>query len=644
MPIKFYSLIIFTGFFWFYCLYWAFKNQKKITIPVDFFIYGRQLPGWVFIIVATGIIFSGWIFFVHPSLIFMNGMPYSMTSLCVIGIPLLGIVFLKRQWMLSKKYGFVTPSEMMGVYFKSEFIRILIVIITLGFAIPFIAMQLSLGGMLISILSDDIIGAGSASFLIGGVIIFYLSISGIKSIVYIDTIQFLLVIFGVVSIGFITLDLVGGWDLLNESLSRISNIKKNLFNLKESYSSYLAIPGTIKLAEIVDKKMFYSGIWTSSMILTFVFALTGIQMSPNFLMLVFSSKEVKPFAAQQVWFSAFLIGLIFIFFTIIVGVGSNLLGANNIINESGNNISKILPSIIFPNEMESLVPHLINTIGEYSPLFFGILAICAIASVQSTSYFYLSSSAIVTRDIVKRFFLKNMNNEKQIFSSRILLGLFFIISLALSIQSLETILSVGIFSLSIACQMFVPLIAICYFPWLTKQGVGLGIVVGIITVLSTDIVGQTLFADFIKWNKWPLTIHSSVWGVLFNLIASISISFVTQDAKETNHRQKFHDFIDDYKSHSIMRKSLKPSAWIVTVTWIFFALGPGSIIGNDIFGKPGDIESWSFGIPSIWVWEIISWILGIILIWFLAVKMEMSTSPEKNIIAQTEDISSSSRG
>ena len=644
MPVKFYSLIFFIGLFWFYCLYWAFKNQNKTKTPVDFFIYERQLPGWVFIIVATGTIFSGWIFFVHPSLIFMNGMPYSMTSLCAIGIPLLGIVFLKRQWMLSKKYGFVTPSEMMGVYFKSEFIRILIVIITLGFAIPFIAMQLSLGGILISILSDDIIGAGSASFLIGGVIIFYLSISGIKSIVYIDTIQFLLVIFGVVSIGFITLDLVGGWDLLNESLSRISNIKKNLFNLKESYSSYLAIPGTIKLAEILDKKMFYSGIWTSSMILTFVFALTGIQMSPNFLMLVFSSKEVKPFAAQQVWFSAFLIGLIFIFFTIIIGVGSNLLGANNIINESGNNISKILPSVIFPNKMESLVPHLINTIGEYSPLFFGILAICAIASVQSTSYFYLSSSAIVTRDIVKRFFLKNMNNEKQIFSSRILLGLFFIISLALSMQSLETILSIGIFSLSIACQMFVPLIAICYFPWLTKQGVGLGIVVGIIAVLGTDIVGQTLFGDFIKWNKWPLTIHSSVWGVLFNLIASISISFITQDAKETNHRQKFHDFIDDYKSHSIMRKSLKPSAWIVTVTWIFFALGPGSIIGNNIFGKPGDIESWSFGTPSIWVWEIISWILGIILIWFLAVKMEMSTSPEKNIIAQTEDISSSSRG
>ena len=67
--------------------------------------------------------------------------------------------------------------------------------------------------------------------------------------------------------------------------------------------------------------------------------------------------------------------------------------------------------------------------------------------------------------------------------------------------------------------MFVPLIAICYIPWFTKQGVSLGIIVGIIAVIFTESVGQTLFADVIVWNKWPLTIHSSAWGVFFNIIA-----------------------------------------------------------------------------------------------------------------------------
>ena len=57
-----------------------------------------------------------------------------------------------------------------------------------------------------------------------------------------------------------------------------------------------------------------------------------------------------------------------------------------------------------------------------------------------------------------------------------------------------------------------------------------------------------------------------------------------------------------------------------------------------MFGSPGNVESWSFGMPSIWVWQIIFWILGIILVWFLAFKMEMSTPSEKTIMSQSEDI------
>ena len=640
MSPKFYSLIVFLILFWFYCLYWGFKTQKKITSPVDFLIFSRELPGWSYIIMSTGLIFSGWIFFVHPSLIFFNGIPYSMTSLCVVGIPLIGILFSKRQWMLSKKYGFVTPPEMFGVYFKSEIIRILIVIITIGFAIPFIAMQLALGGAAFSVLTNNIIDASSGSVLIGLVIVTYIILGGIRSLFYIDTVLFLFLIFGIIAIGFITVDLIGGWDLMNESLSRISNIKENIFNTKENYGAYLAVPGSIKFSEIVKNSMVYNGVWTSSMIFTFVFALGGILLSPNFSMLTFSSREVGPFAGQQIWFSGFLIGFILIFFTIIIGLGSILLGGNEIINISGNNISRILPENLFPNEIVNLVPILINIVGDYSPLLFGILAICSFAAIQSTGYFYLSTGAIVNRDIVKNFFFKNMNSKTQIFFTRILVGLFFIISVLFSLQPIEAIINLGSLALGIACQMFVPLLAICYIPWLTKHGVSLGIVVGIFTVIMTESLGQTIFGNFIIWDKWPLTIHSSVWGVFFNMLAALSISFITQDVKETNYKQKFHDFIDDFKSNSMFRRSLKPSAWIVTIAWMFFALGPGVLVGNNIFGKPGNIETWSFGIPSLWVWQIISWVLGVVLLWFLAEKMEMSTSPDRKIVPQTEDSSS----
>ena len=640
MTAKIYSLILFLSLYWFVCIYIGFKTQKQVTVPVDYFIFGRQVPSWSYITIVTGTIFSGWIFFVQPSLIFINGLSFAMTSLFVIAIPLIGILFSKRQWMFSKKFGFVTPGEMIGTYFKSDILRVLVVIVTLGFAIPFIAMQLYLGGLLISILSDELIGPGSAAILVGAVMMIYLNLGGIRSIIYINAFQFLFFIFGIICIGFITYDFVGGWDLLNESLSRIASLKENLFNIKESYEAYLSVPGTIKSVDLLDDSLSYNGIWTTSMILTFVFALTGIQMSPNVSMLTFASKEVKYFGTQQIWFSAFLMGFLLIFFTAGIGAGSILLGGNYIVNESGNNISNIIPANIFPNEIESLIPHLINLIGEYSIIFFSILGICAISSVQATSSLYLTSSAIVTRDILKRFFFRNMNNQEQIFSSRITLMVLFVVSLLLAARFGDEIFSLGSFSLAIACQMFVPLIAMCYISWLTAQGVSLGIVVGIIAVFFTESVGQIIFGDLIVWNKWPLTIHSSVWGLAFNIAAATAISFITQNTKETNHKFKFHDFINDHKTYALSRRSLKPSAWIITAAWIFFALGPGLIMGNELFGKPVNVESWSFGMPSIWVWNIVFWILGILLVWFLAIKMEMSTSPNKTIVSQVEDVGS----
>ncbi len=245
---------------------------------------------------------------------------------------------------------------------------------------------------------------------------------------------------------------------------------------------------------------------------------------------------------------------------------------------------------------------------------------------------------MVTRDIVKRYFFKNMRPNQQILTSRILIIFIFLISLSISLSPSEKILSLGSFSLGIACQMLIPLFALCYMPWFTKHGITIGLVVGCLVIFLTDQIGQATMGNILPWNKWPLTIHSSFWGVFFNFLSALTISFITQDSKENSNKTKFHEFINDFKAVSMMRRSLKPSAWIVTIVWIFFAIGPGLILGNNFFGKPQSVESWSFGIPSLWVWQIIFWIIGVFIVWFLAFKMEMSTAPHKNIISQREDV------
>jgi hypothetical protein len=126
--------------------------------------------------------------------------------------------------------------------------------------------------------------------------------------------------------------------------------------------------------------------------------------------------------------------------------------------------------------------------------------------------------------------------------------------------------------------------------------------------------------------------------MIFNLAVLIPVSFMTQNADEMSHRMKVHNFLREHASLPVEKKKLVPIAWLITLAWMFFGIGPGAVIGNDIFGAPNDAANWTFGIPSIWAWQILFWLLGVGMMWFLAYKMEMSTMPSKEVEVLVEDI------
>ena len=94
----------------------------------------------------------------HPGLIYRDGFPYAYASFYAITIPFTGVLFLKRQWMLGKKFGFVTPGEMFSEYFKSDTIRLLIVLVALVFSVPYLGIQLRASGFLFNVLTDGMLG------------------------------------------------------------------------------------------------------------------------------------------------------------------------------------------------------------------------------------------------------------------------------------------------------------------------------------------------------------------------------------------------------------------------------------------------------------------------------------------------------
>ena len=648
MEAKVVWLFVFVALYWAYCIFWGVKSAQTAKTATDYFIAGRRLSMWVFILAATATSFSGWTFMGHPGLIYRDGFQYAYASFYAITIPFTGVMFLKRQWMLGKRFGYVTPGEMLSDYFQGDAIRILTVIVALLFSIPYLGVQLGASGYLFNVLTDGMISQDVGMWVLSLVVLVYVASGGLRAVAYVDTLQCILLASGIVMIGFITLDLVGGWEAMNQGLAKLAVTEGTKWGTTKGlgggdYSAYLAIPGVIQFTAGLGVETPVGGLWTGIMVLTYMFALMGIQSAPAFSMWSFSNNDPRPFAPQQVWASSFGIGLILFFFTASQGMGAHIIGADPVALAAGVGTDILQVGDSIAKKPDSLVPNLINQVSDGAPWLVGLLAVCALAAMQSTGAAYMSTAGgMLTRDLYKKYLNPTASHTTQKLFGRI--GVAFIVISALTVAtfSRDALVLLGGLAVAFGFQMWPSLIAVCWVPWITRAGATWGLAVGLLAVIFTETIGQTIFGWVgiePAWGRWPWTIHSAGWGMIFNAGVCIVVSFMTQEEGQRGHRMKYHDFLRQHASLGADKKRLVPVAWGVTLAWFFFGIGPGAVIGNDIFGAPNaGYDAWTFGIPSIWAWQILFWVLGVAMMWFLAYKMEMSTLPSTEIEALTEDI------
>jgi Na+/proline symporter len=640
-------LFAFVLAYWAYCIFWGVKGARTAKTASDYFIAGRTIPIWVFVLAATATSFSGWTFMGHPGLVYRDGFQYAYASFYAITIPFTGVIFLKRQWMLGKRFGFVTPGEMFADYFRSDAMRILTVIVALVFSVPYLGVQLRASGFLFNVLTDGMFAVEAGMWLLSLVVVIYVASGGLRAVAYVDTVQCLLLAGGITAIGFITLSNVGGWGALQDGIAKLTSPDTvaalgeavDMKRTPDGFSHYIAIPGVIQFVKSGPSAQ--GGAWTGMMCLTYMFALMGIQSAPAFSMWSFANKNPRPFAPQQVWASSAGIGFILIIFTAIQGLGAHLIGADPRMLAAGfgKDVLQIGGDLMaMPGKQGMVVPALINLLKDTAPWLLGLLAVCALAAMQSTGAAYMSTAAgMLTRDLYKRFINPTASHSSQKLIGRIFVVVVTGAALIVATTSKDALVLLGGLAVAYGFQMWPALIGICWWPFLTRTGVTLGLIAGLIVVTCTETIGQTWFG-ITAWGRWPLTMHSAGWGIYFNLSIAIIVSMFTGSEEGKQHKQKFHDFLKEHAAVPAEKRGLIPVAWILTVVWFIFAIGPGAVVGNTLFGNPNDAATWVFGMPSIWVWQIIWWFLGVCMMWMLAYKMQMSTMPETEIVALVEDI------
>ena len=278
MSAKIIWLFVLVALYWAYCIFWGIKCARMAKTASDYFISGRQISMWVFVLAATATSFSGWTFMGHPGLVYRDGFQYAYASFYTITIPFTGVLFLKRQWMLGKRFGYVTPGEMLSDYFQGDAIRILTVAVALLFSIPYLGVQLGASGFLFNVLTDDMLSRNVGMWVLSAVVLIYVGSGGLRAVAYVDTLQCILLALGIVITGFIALNAAGGWTELQIGLAKLAASDVGKWGTTKGYgggdyNAYFAIPGVIQFTAGLGKEVPVGGLWTGVMCLTYMFAL-----------------------------------------------------------------------------------------------------------------------------------------------------------------------------------------------------------------------------------------------------------------------------------------------------------------------------------------------------------------------------------
>ncbi|MCG6893608.1 MAG: sodium:solute symporter family protein, partial [Desulfobacteraceae bacterium] len=412
---------------------------------------------------------------------------------------------------------------------------------------------------------------------------FYVCTGGLKASTWVGVIQFILLVGGIIILGAYCLAQQGGWTEFSQHIAKLP-------------ARQLEVPRVINFGLGGAQG---ETAWTAVMVLTYMFALMGIQSSPAFTMWTFGIKNPKPLAWQQAFMSTFVVGFALFYFTAFQGMGAKILEIKGVMEFAKD-------SDVVPLLMTRFLP----------PFMLGLVFMGAIAAIHSTAAPYIGTGgSILLRDVYWRF-IRNQEatHSEQIWVDRILKTVVTIAALWVGLTSKAALVILGALATAFGFVMYVLLLGVIWGFRFPSIGATLGVLAGMLAVFLTYYV----------W-RYPLSMHCAFWGTFSGLVvAYICRGLGVKDKQETIERQaELRKWIDDVDAPSESGKKWRGVMKIVVPVWYFFAIGPACILGNHAFSISG--------FPPLWSWQIVWWILGIVMMWALAFKAEMATTTETAI-------------
>ncbi|WP_223266620.1 sodium:solute symporter family protein [Luteibaculum oceani] len=194
----------------------------------DYYVGGRSMGRWHIglSVVATDV--GGGFSIGLGGLGFLIGLSGSwMLFTGLIGAILSGVYLVPKVYQLSAQHKFLTFPQLFKFLYNGKVAMVAAVISAIGYW-GFTSSQILAGAKLASG-TFDILSLDQALWLMGGVAVVYTVMGGLKAVIYTDTVQWILLLAGLIFIGIpLSIDFIGGWDRLYSELDpstmRLDNV------------------------------------------------------------------------------------------------------------------------------------------------------------------------------------------------------------------------------------------------------------------------------------------------------------------------------------------------------------------------------------------------------------------------------------
>ncbi|WP_049921668.1 sodium:solute symporter family protein [Halopiger djelfimassiliensis] len=415
----------------------------------DYYLASRTLGTVVLLFTTFATLLSAFTFFAGPNIAYHEGPEWVLVMGLMDGIvfAVLWYVIGYKQWLLGRRYEYVTLGEMLGDRFASPWLRGLVAGISLLWLFPYVMLQQVGAGTALQALTDGAVPYAVGAGLVTAFMILYVVVAGMRGIAWTDTLQGAFM-------------LVTTWVAMGWVLAVVGGPGSATAALEAEAPQYLVLGSD-----------HYTPQWMLSTAIVIGFGVTMFpQVNQRFFAAGSRTVLKRSFALWPV--------LCVLLFVPSFMLGAWARGLDVAVPEGGN----VLPAVL----------------AAFTPGWFAALVIAgAMAAMMSSSdSMLLSGSSYFTRDLyrpVLETLGRRLSQRREDLIARVVVVVFATAAFLVSLHQPATLFELGDAAFSGFAQLALPVLVALYWRETTRAGITMGLLVSqgfyLTTLFVEPIVG-----------------------------------------------------------------------------------------------------------------------------------------------------------